>query len=193
MSRDGVVVGGRLDARVWGKERDLPSPYPLICHLLDVAAVFGELRDVLFHPRLREGVAAELGLSVAQARGVLAFWAGLHDLGKATPPFQAQVPAAYRSLVDGGSYAAAVGADGLRSFRHEQGTHWALVSLLAELGYPVSRPQSRSLPHQVAQMLGGHHGCFADVVPARQAARAGEYQRGSSGAGMWRSWRGWWA
>ncbi|MEU6534569.1 CRISPR-associated helicase Cas3' [Streptomyces sp. NPDC047000] len=178
MSDDVVLVGGRLDARVWGKERGLPCPYPLICHLLDVAAVFAVLWDVLLHPRLREGIAAELGLSVVQARGVLAFWAGLHDLGKVTPPFQAQVPDAYAALVDGGGYAAAEGAEGLRAFRHEHGTHWALISLLAELGYPVGRSQARSLPHQVAQMLGGHHGCFADVVPARQAVRAGEYQEG---------------
>ncbi|MFI2620662.1 HD domain-containing protein [Streptomyces sp. NPDC018584] len=52
------------------------------------------------------------------------------------------------------------------------------MSLLAEAGYPVSRVQARSLPHQVAQLLGGHHGCFADVVSARQAASAGQYQAG---------------
>ncbi|MGW2822099.1 CRISPR-associated helicase Cas3' [Streptomyces sp. NPDC001443] len=186
MNDDAVLVGGRLDTRVWGKERGLPYPYPLICHLLDVAAVFGVLWDVLFHPRLREGIAAELGMSVAQAREVLAFWAGLHDLGKATPPFQAQVPAAYKELVDGGFYTAKAGAEGLREFRHEQGTHWALISLLTERGYPVRRLQPRSLPHQVAQMLGGHHGCFADVVPARKAARADEYQEGLGARG----WQG---
>ncbi|MFG2441062.1 CRISPR-associated helicase Cas3' [Streptomyces sp. NPDC048508] len=175
---DDVSIGGRLDVRVWGKERELPYPYPLICHLLDVAAVFGGLWDAVLHPRLRERIAGELGLSVGEARSVLAGWAGLHDLGKATPPFQAQVPEAFAALVDDGSYVAASGADKLSGFRHELGTHWALVSLLAGAGYPVSRLQARSLPHQVAQLLGGHHGCFADVVQARQAASAGQYQAG---------------
>jgi CRISPR-associated endonuclease/helicase Cas3 len=173
-----VVVGGRLDTRLWGKERELPYPYPLICHLLDAAAVFGALWDVLLHPRLCERIAAELGLTVGEARVVLAFWAGLHDLGKITPPFQAQVPDAFKSLTDSGSYVSAAGADRLSEFRHELGTHWALVSLLAEVGYPVAGTQAKSLPHQVAQLLGGHHGCFADVVPPRKAASAGQYQAG---------------
>ncbi|SED78109.1 CRISPR-associated helicase, Cas3 family [Streptomyces misionensis] len=173
-----VVVPDQVDVRVWGKERGLPYPYPLICHLLDVAAVFGALWDVLLHPRLRARVAGELGLGVGEARAVLAWWAGLHDLGKITPPFQAQVPDAFRALTGDGVYVAAAGAERLAGFRHELGTHWALVSLLAEAGYPVSRVQARSLPHQVAQLLGGHHGCFADVVPPRQAAAAGQYQAG---------------
>ncbi|MFF0598495.1 CRISPR-associated helicase Cas3' [Streptomyces antibioticus] len=168
----------QVDVRVWGKERGLPYPYPLICHLLDVAAVFGALWDDLLHPRLRQRIAAELGLGVGEARAVLAWWAGLHDLGKITPPFQAQVPDAFKALTGDGSYVAAAGAERLTEFRHEQGTHWALVSLLAEAGYPVSRLQARSLPHQVAQLLGGHHGCFADVVPAQRAAAAGQHQAG---------------
>ncbi|GAA2258399.1 CRISPR-associated helicase/endonuclease Cas3 [Streptomyces atrovirens] len=163
---------------MWGKERGLPHPYPLICHLLDVAAVFGGLWDALLHPRLRERIATELGLGVEQARAELACWAGMHDLGKITPPFQAQVPEVFKELAGDKNYVAAPGAEKLTRFRHEQGTHWALVSLLTEAGYPVSRVQARSLPHQVAQMLGGHHGCFGDVVTARQAASASQYQAG---------------
>ncbi|MEU6285811.1 CRISPR-associated endonuclease Cas3'' [Streptomyces sp. NPDC047028] len=172
------AVRGQVDVRVWGKERGLPHPYPLICHLLDVAAVFGTLWDALLDLKARQGIAAELGLSVSEARAVLACWAGVHDLGKITPPFQAQVPDAFKALASDGTYVAAPGAEKVSSFRHEMGTHWSLVSLLAEAGYPVSRVQARSLPHQVAQLLGGHHGCFADVVPARQAASAGQYQAG---------------
>ncbi|WP_285512098.1 CRISPR-associated helicase Cas3' [Streptomyces sp. NBRC 14336] len=173
-----AVGRGRVDVRLWGKERGLPHPYPLICHLLDVAAVFEALWDALLHPQLQERIAAELGLGLHEARAELACWAGLHDLGKITPPFQAQVPEAFGKLAGDERYVAAPGAEKLTRFRHEQGTHWALVSLLAEAGYPVSRIQARSLPHQVAQLLGGHHGCFADVVPARQAASAAQYQVG---------------
>src|SRR5262245_8238118 len=118
MSDDAVLAGVRLDATVWGKERGLTYPYPVICHLLAAAAMFGVLWEVLLHPRLRERIAGELGLDVEQARGVLAFWAGLHDLGKVTPPFQAQVPAAYQALVQGGAYTAPAGAERLSDFRH---------------------------------------------------------------------------
>ncbi|GAA3196802.1 MULTISPECIES: HD domain-containing protein [Streptomyces] len=50
----------RLDERLWGKELGLPGPYPVICHLLDVGAVFGVLWDVLLYPRLRERIANAL-------------------------------------------------------------------------------------------------------------------------------------
>ncbi|MEU3521362.1 CRISPR-associated endonuclease Cas3'' [Streptomyces sp. NPDC006654] len=177
-----------VDVRLWGKERGLPCPYPLVCHLLDTAAVFGALWDALLDDGARAGIAAGLGLSVGDARAVLSLWAGLHDLGKITPVFQAQVPAAFGPVADDGAYVAAAGAEGLRGFRHEQGTHWSLVSLLAEIGYPVGRSPAGSLAHQVAQWLGGHHGCFADVVPLRQAAAATRYQAGL-GEGSWQEQR----
>ncbi|MFF5719373.1 CRISPR-associated endonuclease Cas3'' [Streptomyces buecherae] len=172
-----------VDVRLWGKKRGLSSPYPVICHLLDTAVVFEALWDALLGARERRQIAAELGLEEAAARAVVAFWAGLHDLGKITPPFQAQVPEAFRAVADDASYRAAGGASALK-FRHELATHWALVSLLEKIGYPVTRPQAGSLPHQVAQWLGGHHGCFADVVSARQAAAAPRYQPGL-GEGAW--------
>ncbi|OQR59304.1 CRISPR-associated helicase/endonuclease Cas3 [Streptomyces maremycinicus] len=172
-----------VDVRLWGKERGLPYPYPVICHLLDTAAVFQALWDALLEPGECKQIAAGLGLDAATARTVVSFWAGLHDLGKITPPFQAQVPDAFTAVAGDASYRAAAGAQA-QPLRHELATHWALVPLLAEIGYPVARLQARSLPHQVAQWLGGHHGCFADVVLARQAAEAGRYQAGL-GEGGW--------
>ncbi|MGW2964946.1 CRISPR-associated helicase Cas3' [Streptomyces sp. NPDC001220] len=177
-----------VDVRLWGKERGLPWPYPLVCHLLDTAAVFGALWDGLLDDGARGRIASGLGLSVEDARPVLSFWAGLHDLGKITPVFQAQVPTAFRAVAGDASYVAAAGAEGLRGFRHEQGTHWSLVGLLGEIGYRVGRSPAGSLAHQVAQWLGGHHGCFAGVVPLRQAAAASRYQTGL-GEGGWQEQR----
>ncbi|MFI8930857.1 CRISPR-associated helicase Cas3' [Streptomyces sp. NPDC053474] len=171
-----------VDVRLWGKERGLGAPYPAICHLLDTAAVFQALWDVLLGSGERREIAAALGLDEAAARAVVAFWAGLHDLGKIIPPFQAQLPGAFGAVAGDASYRAAAGASAL-TLRHELATHWVLVSLLAEIGYPVARRQAGSLPHQVAQWLGGHHGCFADVVLARHAAVAGRYQPGLGEAG----------
>ncbi|MFD6149941.1 CRISPR-associated helicase Cas3' [Streptomyces sp. NPDC060243] len=167
-----------LDVRLWGKESGLRWPYPVICHLLDVAAVFGVLWDALMDPSLREEVARELGVEVGEARAVLAFWAGLHDLGKISPPFQALVPESFRPVAADARYGAAVGAEELREFRHEAATHWALTLLLAEEGYPTAPSQLKSLAHQVAQFLGGHHGRFGAVVPKREAARGPEYRPG---------------
>ncbi|MEI5100869.1 CRISPR-associated endonuclease Cas3'' [Streptomyces sp. PmtG] len=118
-----------VDVRLWGKEHGLGSPYPVICHLLDTAAVFQALWDALLGTGQRRGIAAELELDEAAARAVVAFWAGLHDLGKITPPFQAQVPEAFSAVASDVSYRAAAGAAALK-FRHELATHWAVGSLL---------------------------------------------------------------
>ncbi|MGA4842164.1 CRISPR-associated endonuclease Cas3'' [Streptomyces sp. G45] len=167
------------DGRMWGKEWGLPRPYPVICHLLDTAAAFGVLWDVLLSDRVRERIAVALGLSVSEARAVGSFWAALHDLGKITPPFQAQVPNAFAAVQDDPGYAFAPGAADERAFRHEMATHWAVALLLEEAGYPGHRRRMRqAVWHQVAQMLGGHHGCFGQVLLAKEMADPSGYQPG---------------
>lgn len=87
-----------LDARLWGKSAELPRPYPVVCHLLDTVAVAGALWDQMVSPRSRARIAAELGLSVAEGRQMVCFWAGLHDIGKISPPFQALDKAAFAGV-----------------------------------------------------------------------------------------------
>ncbi|GAA3861737.1 hypothetical protein [Streptomyces sedi] len=43
-------------------------------------------------------------------------------------------------------------------------TYWALLGLLAEVGYPEHAMSRRSVAHQVAQLFGGHHGHFGGVL-----------------------------
>ncbi|MFD0416818.1 CRISPR-associated helicase Cas3' [Streptomyces sp. NPDC127108] len=171
--------GRNIDVRMWGKERGLLRPYPVICHLLDAAAVFGTLWDALISDRVRDRIASALDLSVSDTRAVLSFWAGLHDLGKITPPFQAQVPSEFASVREDPAYAFAPGAAEERAFRHEVATHWAVARLLEEAGYPGERRRMRqAVWHQVAQMLGGHHGCFGRVLLVKELAAASGYQPG---------------
>ncbi|WP_031088816.1 CRISPR-associated helicase/endonuclease Cas3 [Streptomyces sp. NRRL WC-3549] len=173
-----------LDARLWGKELGLARPYPVICHLLDTAAVFQQLWDVLLSDRTRLGIADALGLSAQDARSVVSFWAGLHDVGKISPPFQAQVPDLYAEIRDDPAYSSAPGADRERAFRHEIASHWALTQLFAEVGYPpVERVVRRAVSHQVAQLLGGHHGFFGAVLSSKRLAAAAAYEPGLGGDG----------
>ncbi|WP_329453743.1 CRISPR-associated helicase Cas3' (plasmid) [Streptomyces sp. NBC_01724] len=164
---------------MWGKEKGLPRPYPVVCHLLDTAAVFQVLWDVLLGDGTRERIAESLALTVDESRAVVSFWAGLHDLGKITPPFQVQVPEVYTSIRADFRYASAPGAEQDRLFRHEVASHWALVELFEDAGYPgVGRLVRTAVSHQVAQLLGGHHGCFGAVLKAKELARASEYRPG---------------
>lgn len=168
-----------LDVRLWGKESGLSRPYPVVCHLLDTSAVFQELWDVVVSNETRLAVAGALGLGLAEARSVVSFWAGLHDIGKISPPFQAQAPLLYGPVRADPAYVSAPGAEGESDFRHERASHWSLYSLLAEAGYPNDeRLMHRSVSHQVAQLLGGHHGVFGAVLKAKQARRASDYNPG---------------
>ncbi|WTL43773.1 CRISPR-associated helicase Cas3' [Streptomyces brevispora] len=164
---------------MWGKEHGLSRPYPVVCHLLDTAAVFGELWDVVLSARTREAVAKALGLTVAESRTVLSFWAGLHDIGKISPPFQAQVPGCYQQLRNDPGYVSAPGAESERRFRHEIASHWALTGLFEEAGYPgVERRVRSAVSHQIAQLLGGHHGLFGAPLLAKELAKPADYSPG---------------
>ncbi|MFD3332199.1 CRISPR-associated endonuclease Cas3'' [Streptomyces sp. NPDC058700] len=166
---DAPVCAAETDSRLWAKERGLERPYPVICHLLDTAAIFGVLWDVVLSSRSRARIADAVQLAEPEARQVLSFWAGLHDLGKITPPFQAQVPAAFAAVRKEAAYFAVPGAEREASFRHEVATHWAVTSLLAEIGYPGDlNRMRRAVSHQVAQLLGGHHGLFGQPLLKRK-------------------------
>ncbi|MFD8342320.1 CRISPR-associated endonuclease Cas3'' [[Kitasatospora] papulosa] len=191
MKRDDAGESGHcvLDVRLWGKQSGLSRPYPVMCHLLDTGAVFQALWDFVLSDELKTVVAEALGLGVVDARAVVSFWAGLHDLGKITPPFQSQVPGCYKPIGDDPAYVCAQGAEAEKGFRHEIASHWSLYPLLAEAGYPGGeRLLHRSVSHQVAQLLGGHHGLFGAVLNPKRVARAEDYNPGLGRQG-WASQR----
>ncbi|MDH6120956.1 CRISPR-associated endonuclease/helicase Cas3 [Kitasatospora sp. GAS204A] len=178
-----------LDARLWGKSAELPRPYPVVCHLLDTVAVAGALWDQMVSPRSRARIAAELGLSVAEGRQMVCFWAGLHDIGKISPPFQALDKAAFAGVAGDPRYGEGAGrAVAGPALRHETVTHWALAEFFAQCGYPTSRLVDLSASHQIAQLLGGHHGCFGEPLRKKELANPTAYQPGLGEHG-WREQR----
>jgi CRISPR-associated endonuclease/helicase Cas3 len=82
---------GVLDQELWGKwGRQGEWKYPLIAHLLDSAAAVAVLVE---HRYLRtiEVVAELSALTSLEVKEIVLVSAGLHDLGKITPTFQAQL------------------------------------------------------------------------------------------------------
>lgn len=65
-----------------------PHFHPLLFHLMDVAAVAECLWKDVLERQIRKEISTSIGLKAEQAGKWLAFWAGLHDLGKASPAFQ---------------------------------------------------------------------------------------------------------
>ena len=167
---------GMID-QLWAKaERDGSGRFhPLACHMLDVASVALSLWDAVLQRGLRHDMASRLGLPAEQAGRWIAFWAGLHDLGKACPAFQAKNADRRRALEAAGlpfpSWS--------RGFRHDHATARLLPDLLGEMG-PRDRREGdeavrlpRGLVRRVAATVGGHHGVFpraADVLRLGSAA-----------------------
>lgn len=176
----------KLDVRLWGKRAGLPRAYPVVCHLLDTAAVAGALWDSVLGSGARRRIADEIGFPEAGARRLVAFWAGLHDIGKITPPFQMKVPEEFARIDADPLYADDAAAEPLR---HEAATHWSLVEFLGRCGYPDGKVMRRSAAHQVAQLLGGHHGCFGGVLQRKEVEHAVVFQPGLGRAPGWREQR----
>ncbi|MFJ6199602.1 CRISPR-associated helicase Cas3' [Micromonospora sp. NPDC092111] len=147
-----------IDAGLWGKSKGLPMPYPLLWHLMDTAAVAGVLWSRYLAPNQRRIIAEGLAVDEGHARSLIMFWAGLHDVGKASPSFQKQDERAFAALRRGGSYEDVSGDCWLG---HDIAGQLALPELLGAFGYPqLGRRASSRVAYRVAQIAGGHHGRF---------------------------------
>ena len=166
----GVVEEGRrggLDLSPWGKfDPDTWTAYALLFHWLDVAAVAGELWDRFLTDAQRELIAEGMGVTVAQARSLVAFLAGIHDLGKLVPYFQSCERAGWARLSD----ALVAGAGRITAVAHPRASMHLAVHLLAGHGFPVGGHASAAV--RAAQVLGGHHGRHLQVDLHAGASRA---------------------
>jgi CRISPR-associated endonuclease/helicase Cas3 len=159
--RDGI------DLTPWGKfDRGEWAVYPLLFHLLDVAALAGVVWDRYLTRGQRQLIAAGVGLTLAEARCLVMFIAGLHDLGKLSA-FQEQEAHPWARVSD------TLRADtrNWRRMPHERASMHSVLHLLAEAGYPADTSDSPGA--LVAQILGGHHGRFlqVDIGGAAKASR----------------------
>ena len=74
------------------KDRYPKAYHPLLCHLIDVAIVTLVMWKEVLPKAVKERIARSLGLPTDDdgldlAGRIVAWIAGLHDLGKASPPF----------------------------------------------------------------------------------------------------------
>ena len=144
-----------LHRALWGKADPAradrgPTWHPLVAHLLDVAACAEKLL-VDVRPQRLASMAAVLGLSSEQALSWLLFFVVLHDLGKATPAFQAKVADAKVRL-------SAIGFD----FPDSDEPHGEMSVVLVPEALEA-RGVPGPLAFLVARAVGAHHGAFADA------------------------------
>lgn len=136
--------------------------HPLCCHMIDTAMVALRLWQYVLPSPLRDQMRVRLGLqSDVEAGRWFAFFAGLHDVGKATPPFAKQWTEGWSVLVDEGY--SNVTSSG--SLPHYVLSTFLLEGLLEELGIPAQT----AVP--IAAMLGAHHGLLPGAVELEKADR----------------------
>jgi len=140
---------------MWGKyvAGESPTFKPLIAHMVDVASVAQAIWSRSLSPVIRYEISQYLKLSDKDAMLWMAFWAGLHDLGKATPAFQAKRPEAKKLLHTKGY-----------KFTNSEKTHGLMSAYLITRAF--SQGQPFAIPSDLRTMicfsLGGHHGIFPD-------------------------------
>lgn len=143
---------------LWAKKRNSvqsheePPFHPLLFHLMDVAAVTECLWQAVLERQLTKEISARLGLKAEQAGKWLAFWAGLHDLGKASPAFQGKWKFAWDRLK----------ADlRKRNLPNKPLPHGILTAaFVPELLTKRFPDFPRGLADRLGRTLGGHHGSF---------------------------------
>src|SRR5271166_1230052 len=65
--------------------------HPVICHLLDVAAVAKQYYDTAICKAIKDRLITITGYTDTELRNHISFWAGSHDIGKINPGFQRKV------------------------------------------------------------------------------------------------------
>lgn len=171
----------QLDA-LWGKSNaggtaDQPRPNLLLQHLLDSLAV-GEL---LWDRYVAPGVRRRLDTAASgDARRFVAWLCGLHDVGKATPAFQAQVPALAARVQAAGLACSRLSRRDARDWRHDRAGGLVTRDVLEAKWTAASAHWEWVWP-----LVAGHHG----AVPARRKLRVARGRRQDlHGAGE--SWQG---
>ncbi|MBS2547465.1 CRISPR-associated helicase Cas3' [Catenulispora sp. NL8] len=175
------------DCRLWAKSTDhLERPYPVLCHLMDTAAIAGALFDALMSPDLVGRLAAGLKVEPQVCRSLVMFWAGLHDIGKISVAFQAQCRDLCGSLWNDPAYITAPQTEDDARFGHDKAALYILADLLPDMGYSG---RTDGAAHVFAQLLSRHHGrAHAALRPEEMRDPVGRFVT-PLGEGEWQGQR----
>ncbi|MEU5693586.1 CRISPR-associated helicase Cas3' [Actinosynnema sp. NPDC020468] len=167
----------------WGKASGERVPHPLVCHVLDTAAVAELLLPVLLSPSTLAELRSAFS-SLGDEDGWIALFCGLHDLGKFGVGFQALRADVVARRFDG------VAVEDVRHLERPKGIprvdtpHGTVTAL--HLGGMLRGWGMRARDAvRIATALGGHHGYFPD---SSQVGQAGDEVNDHGGV-RWAGWR----
>lgn len=137
---------------LWGKKTPSPDEFshPLLFHMIDVAFVMQSLWEHSLQPGIKQRLADEMGLSAKNTIACLSFWAGLHDIGKASPVFQRKSETAMRELKKLGF---------IFDIHAPDAPHGCITTKLIR-SMSDRFNASKDFIDAMSTALGGHHGTF---------------------------------
>jgi CRISPR-associated endonuclease/helicase Cas3 len=157
---------------LWAKASvSVGKVHRLLYHMIDVGETVQVMWQLSLPAQTRRQFSSWLGLEEEASGRLLAFWASLHDLGKAAPGFQRKYPPIMAKLKNAGFDFPIPPA---QPARHGVISTWALNTLLVE--------KCRMTPDEaksVGSALGGHHGTWPTSIELgptmlRRADQGGE-------------------
>lgn len=144
---------------LWGKideTADALEYHPLVCHMLDVGLVAGEVWDSLLTNSVRADLSNSFGIGQGEMREAVMRLASLHDLGKATPSFQRKNLRA-KKLLENVGFNFAGSTD---QYHGDLTAHLVDEHVLRLVGLTLTG--NRSLL-RIKMLLGGHHGVYPEI------------------------------
>jgi CRISPR-associated endonuclease/helicase Cas3 len=178
---------------LWAKTAQGTNFHPVICHLLDTAAVCQRLLKLLPSAavkRLQQGLALnEAGLSAW-----VSFLAGSHDTGKISPPFQFQDSAVLeiaKQLAGGSLYDLWSKRPQILLTQDKAAGHGTITA--CTLPKYLQTWVDKEVADELAAIVGGHHGFIPkheEISKLNNRSEARTYNLGhSSNSPQWQQWR----
>ena len=155
-------------AALWAKSETKTGEYHLLIHhLIDVAATALALWKHALSASARAQVAQWLHLGEEAAGRLVSFWTGLHDIGKASPGFQAKSSVTAALLRQTGL---------VETLRQPEDIPHGLVS--AHVLPNLLRDMNPRFASKLARAVGGHHGTWPLPRELQSASRFTEENLG---------------
>ncbi|KQB84546.1 CRISPR-associated helicase/endonuclease Cas3 [Corynebacterium oculi] len=151
---------------LWAKSGDETGWLPLSQHMVDAACVAAYLWDVWLADSVKGYIVSKTGLDKTEAKTLVTWLAGLHDVGKATAQFQCQIESRpeHAYIVEGVREAFPVTQRLTQEkLRHELASEVILKRWLRGQGLKPKAALS------LAQVTGAHHGKATDPVVVSRA------------------------
>lgn len=169
--------------------------HPVLCHMMDVAAVAEALWQEILPEEVRARFARNLKLENDEAQVWIAFLAGLHDLGKICPKFQF-VDAASALFRESGTLLHPYFQP--RRCEEEAWHQWVTAVALPEILIKPRFGVEEKFAKRLAHVLGGHHGDFPQIGELSKLKQKDALNKDSSsnfvwneclGGDRWQVWR----